>query len=228
MLEPPDTFRNLFPNTPNDELATVYGVSRPTIQRWAKRLGLQKDSTYKSEIQSSRTSNRVFDQSYKKKLSDKAKGRKMSPETINKIVATKRATGALNKGEKHWNWKGGKPWERFKDPRYQDWRNSVLSRDKYTCQHCQRICKKYEKGLAAHHIKPYASYPELRFELSNGLTLCRECHMLEHGKITKISTVPCACGCGTIINSKDRYGRARRFVNGHGRRKRSSDNEPEV
>jgi hypothetical protein len=31
--------------------------------------------------------------------------------------------------------------------------------------------------------------------------------------------VECACGCGTKIKSKDKYGRDKRFVNGHNNRK---------
>jgi 5-methylcytosine-specific restriction endonuclease McrA len=30
--------------------------------------------------------------------------------------------------------------------------------------------------LEADHIKPWAYFPSLRFELSNGRTLCRPCH----------------------------------------------------
>lgn len=33
------------------------------------------------------------------------------------------------------------------------------------------------------------------------------------------SEVECACGCGTIIKSKDRYGRDKRYVSGHNNRK---------
>ena len=54
----------------------------------------------------------------------------------------------------------------------QDWRRQIFERDDYTCQMCG------ERGgrLEVDHIKPYADYPELRLELSNGRTLCVGCH----------------------------------------------------
>jgi 5-methylcytosine-specific restriction endonuclease McrA len=48
----------------------------------------------------------------------------------------------------------------------------VFERDKHTCQHCGITGVK----MHAHHIKPYASHPELRLVVSNGLTLCEPCH----------------------------------------------------
>jgi len=33
------------------------------------------------------------------------------------------------------------------------------------------------------------------------------------------SMVPCACGCGQLVKSKDHYGRDRSFINGHNGRK---------
>lgn len=52
------------------------------------------------------------------------------------------------------------------------WKQAVFVRDNYTCRKCG------ERGgrLNAHHIKPYALYPELRWEVSNGETLCIDCH----------------------------------------------------
>lgn len=135
------------------------------------------------------------------------------------IAKERRATIAVPKGDEHYRWKGGKPWERFKDERYTAWRNAVLDRDGYVCRHCGRLCKKHEKGLAAHHLKPYADFPELRFDISNGVTLCRSCHMAEHRRpIRPPEKIECACGCGTVIDAVDPYGRPGRFVNRHGRR----------
>ncbi len=53
-----------------------------------------------------------------------------------------------------------------------EWRQKVFERDNFTCQECNQRGGK----LQAHHIKPYAKYPEFRRVLSNGLTLCVDCH----------------------------------------------------
>ncbi len=56
--------------------------------------------------------------------------------------------------------------------RYKAFRLSVLKRDNFTCQWCGI------KGgyLEVDHIKPFAYFPELRFELSNARSLCPNCH----------------------------------------------------
>ena len=55
---------------------------------------------------------------------------------------------------------------------YKEWRSAVYKRDNYTCQSCGDLGVK----LHADHIKPFAYFPELRFDLSNGRTLCVPCH----------------------------------------------------
>ena len=53
-----------------------------------------------------------------------------------------------------------------------EWRNKIFKRDDYTCQ----ICHVRGTRIQADHIKPYKEFPELRYELSNGRTLCIDCH----------------------------------------------------
>ena len=60
--------------------------------------------------------------------------------------------------------------------KYQEWRRDVFERDNYVCV----LCKQRGGKLNAHHIKPFAKYPEYRFELNNGITLCKSCHIAIH------------------------------------------------
>lgn len=57
-------------------------------------------------------------------------------------------------------------------PEAEEWRKSVFARDDYTCQ----VCGVRGTYIEADHIKPFAYFPELRYELTNGRTLCRTCH----------------------------------------------------
>lgn len=55
-----------------------------------------------------------------------------------------------------------------------DWRKKVYERDDYTCQECgQRGVR-----LEVHHIKSFTHYPDIRWDINNGLTLCYKCHQL--------------------------------------------------
>lgn len=59
----------------------------------------------------------------------------------------------------------------------------VLKRDNYECQFCPNI---YE-DLEIHHILSWSKYPELRYELTNLITLCKICHVpIIHNKNIKI------------------------------------------
>lgn len=77
-------------------------------------------------------------------------------------------------GEKHPRWKGVTSKNKLAraSKAYKDWRLAVFERDDYTCQFCG-IRGGY---LEADHIMPFAFYPELRFTISNGRTLCQPCH----------------------------------------------------
>lgn len=57
------------------------------------------------------------------------------------------------------------------------WRKAVLEKDDYTCQDCNAIGVK----LIAHHHLDWIDYPESRFNVLNGITLCVPCHHKRHG-----------------------------------------------
>lgn len=99
------------------------------------------------------------------------KGLKLSPLHLERIS-----------GENANNWQGGKSTENEiirHRKEYREWRKSVYERDNYTCQECgARSAKDKPVTLNAHHVKPFSKYPELRFVVDNGVTLCKPCHHL--------------------------------------------------
>jgi predicted nucleic acid-binding Zn ribbon protein len=88
-------------------------------------------------------------------------------------------------GELNSNWKGGRLTINQKiraSELYKEWRIAVFTRDKYTCQECGQI----GHSLHAHHIKSFSQFPDLRMELSNGITLCEICHSKKHSNMNHI------------------------------------------
>lgn len=83
----------------------------------------------------------------------------------------------MPKGSDHWNWKGGI--SIINDNRdsalYKEWRKNVYQRDNYKCQYCGS-----KEKLNAHHLKSWKKYPELRYDINNGITLCEKCHIQLH------------------------------------------------
>lgn len=102
---------------------------------------------------------------HRKKLSDSHKGKPTG------------RTGALSN-----LWKGGVTPIHLAirmSLEYRLWREAVFKRDNFTCVWCGD--KNYEgrgKTLILHadHIKPFYLFPELRYSIDNGRTLCVPCH----------------------------------------------------
>lgn len=144
---------------------------------------------------------------YRKSMSKAMKGRKVTPLF----------------GHKNGNWRGGKTslnaMLRY-SKEMKEWSKEVFKRDDYTCQHC------FVRGcyLEAHHIKKfsqlmsdfllqYSQFSPMEdketlirlsttyapfWELSNGLSLCKECH--NKTKVDNFSDAKAATPVSTITN----------------------------
>ena len=88
-----------------------------------------------------------------------------------------------NRGANMWNYKGlvrTLSRRMHGTIKWMDWRESVFERDNYLCREC---------GMGGyvepHHIIPVRELSEDStelFDIRNGITLCRPCHMLTFGK----------------------------------------------
>jgi len=99
-------------------------------------------------------------------------GKKASDELKEKLS---KAHIGIQAGENHPNYNPNLTDEERergrKIPGYSEWSPAVLKRDNYMCQFCGLPIE-----LNAHHIESYNNNPELRTTLSNGITMCNECH----------------------------------------------------
>ena len=57
-----------------------------------------------------------------------------------------------------------------------EWRKSVYGRDNFTC----KVCGVRGTNLNAHHLDGYNWCKEKRFDIGNGVTLCKKCHKEFH------------------------------------------------
>tara|TARA_B100000085_G_scaffold283901_1_gene315634 strand:- start:2552 stop:2815 length:264 start_codon:yes stop_codon:yes gene_type:complete len=61
----------------------------------------------------------------------------------------------------------------YNDKAYEKFRKEVIRRDKARCQ--MPGCNS-KNQLQVHHIKTWAKASSLRYEPTNGITLCKKCH----------------------------------------------------
>ncbi len=100
------------------------------------------------------------------KLANLQEGESLFVESVIEII---RASGQV---------RGGSGSERNMPEYNIEWRSAVYKRDGYACRECGATGQ-----LNAHHVKQWAHYPALRFDVDNGITLCPACHAKRHPHI---------------------------------------------
>ena len=110
-----------------------------------------------------------------KKISKANKGRVISKITREKISESLvgRYRGELSPVWIKDRSKIKKQDNRRDDSDYKIWRQSVYKRDNWKCKINDENCK---GRIEAHHILAWKKYPELRYRVNNGITLCHFHH----------------------------------------------------
>ena len=135
----------------------------------------------------------------KRRISESEKGKTVSSETRKKISVavlgrkiseeTKIKMSKARKGEKGYQWIKDRTQlvqseKKHLDGRYKEWMKSVKDRDNWKCKIADKNCK---GKLEAHHILRWSEFPELRYEVNNGITLCHFHHPRKRNDEMKLS-----------------------------------------
>jgi hypothetical protein len=97
-------------------------------------------------------------------------------------VKCKSCASKYYRGKQHHSWKpadqcvGGEVWKIRNSIEYKEWRIKVWSRDKTKC----RVCGIRKDPMVAHHLDGFNIFPEKRFDVDNGVTLCDRHHIAFH------------------------------------------------
>lgn len=96
-------------------------------------------------------------------------------KATDKYFCTTECWYAYNQKDNHYLWTGGQH-ERI-NAKYTEWRKCILERDNYSCRRCGSVEK-----LEVHHILPFGRFPNARWDIANGVALCRLHHNQTRGR----------------------------------------------
>ncbi len=74
--------------------------------------------------------------------------------------------------------------EKHRGAHYYQWAQAVKRRDFFKCRIQGADCC---EEVVAHHILSFRDYPELRFVINNGITLCKKHHPLKFSEEERLS-----------------------------------------
>jgi hypothetical protein len=75
---------------------------------------------------------------------------------------------------------------KYTTPEYKDWRKKVCERDNWKCQLDDGSCSKI---IHAHHILRWSLWKDLRYKVSNGITLCKKHHPLKRSEEDRLASI---------------------------------------
>ncbi len=124
-------------------------------------------------------------------VSNSLKGRKLSEDHVRKVTLANKGKVRPNiQGENHpcWIKDRTKLKQYFRDERrssiYKTWRHDVCTRDNWKCKIANSDCS---GRLEVHHILGFKEYPELRYVINNGITLCKHHHPRKAKDVEELS-----------------------------------------
>jgi len=101
----------------------------------------------------------------------------------------KRKIGLARTGNKAYQWIEDRTKVKLNEQRHwsrehKKWRTAVFTRDNFRCKISNKDCCAY---IEAHHILAWRDYEELRFNINNGITLCRVHHPRKRAEEKRLS-----------------------------------------
>lgn len=134
------------------QIAEEVGSTASTVRQWLIRFGIET-----------------------RQAGGQLRGKKMSASSREKMRVAK-----LGKflGSDNPNWKGAEISDDVRErSSYQAkiWRKACIERDDHTCQKCGS-----KDRLHVHHILEYKDFPDQRWNINNGVTVCAFCHEKIH------------------------------------------------
>ena len=108
----------------------------------------------------------------------------ISPSEETRVKRSLSIVGKMPTGKNHYKWINDRSKLKKSDlkhlcTQYRIWMISVKKRDGWKCRISNENCS---GRLEAHHILDWMNYPELRYEINNGITLCLAHHPRSRAK----------------------------------------------
>jgi hypothetical protein len=147
-----------------------------SIKEWAEKLGVKRELLWQRIYKYKLPLNEALSN---KKYLQKQKGRKITwgNKISNSLSGIKRPQQS---GEGHFRWISDRTklkrytgCEERRSPAYKDWRKKVCDRDEWKCKINNNDCA---GKIEVHHILSFKKYPELKYEVNNGICLCKNHH----------------------------------------------------